>query len=393
MNINGYCIPSVILALFMLGACQSQVGVLTDFTVQAAPEWDILFKRDSGWFGGDGIFAIPLSAIEHRLSEDQDSTIILFSDTMIGEIKKDSLLPGYHMVNNSIAVLKGNQPAEDKIRFYIKQTDRVDQSLFIPTIPDATEKQYYWLGDGFVNPITSKTHIFAYLVENHPEYEVFSFDVEGGALINIPEGSTFPFTDSYQTKLPFFFKHAKQLFGSFGAGVLVNLEEAGAPNPDGYIYIYGVNDPDKQLIVSRVTASKFEDFGFWTFWDGSTWNSDYTQCAAITNNVSNELSISFLPDGRVILVSQVGDLKKSSVGIRIGKSLVGPFGPIQEIWDCEEAIEEPEFFAYNAKAHPSLSKPGELLISYNVNSFAFWDQIGDYPNLYRPRFLKMIFNQ
>jgi hypothetical protein len=384
MNIKGYSIASVIICIFIIGACQPNVQILTGFTVEAAPEWDKLFKRDSGWFGGDGIFAIPLTAIEHRQANDQDSTIILFSDTMIGEIKEDSLLPGYRMVNNSIALLKGNSPEEDKIQFHVLRTDSLDQALFVPDVPDAAENQYYWFG---------KTHIFAYLVENHPEYEVFGFDVEGGALINIPSGSTFPFEDSYQTKLPFFFKHAKQLFGSFGAGVLVNLKEAGAPNPDGYIYVYGVNDPGKQLIVARVKAALFEDFDTWTFWDGNDWSSDYTQCAAITDKVSNELSISFLPDGQIILVSQVGDLKKSNVGIRVGKSLVGPFGPIQKIWDCEEALEEPEFFAYNAKAHPSLSKPGELLISYNVNSFAFWDQIDDYPNLYRPRFIKMIFNQ
>ena len=134
----------------------------------------------------------------------------------------------------------------------------------------------------------------------------------------------------------------------------------------------------------------FEEFGSWTFWDGADWNKDFNRCVAITEHVSNELSVSFLPSGKIILVSQVGDLNQSQVGIRIGESLIGPFGPVEKIWNCEESLEEPEFFAYNAKAHPSLSQPGELLISYNVNSFAFWDQIEDYPNLYRPRFIKLI---
>ena len=30
--------------------------------------------------------------------------------------------------------------------------------------------------------------------------------------------------------------------------------------------------------------------------------------------------------------------------------------------------------------------PDKLLVSYNVNSFKFWDQIEDHPHLYRPRF-------
>ncbi len=55
-----------------------------------------------------------------------------------------------------------------------------------------------------------------------------------------------------------------------------------------------------------------------------------------------------------------------------------------------KALDEPEFFAYNAKGHPAISQPGELIVSYNVNSFAFWEQIESYPNLYRPRFFKII---
>ena len=361
------------------------------FDVQAAPEWDSLFKRSSGWFGGDGIFAIPLTGREHRKASAKDSTIILFSDTMIGQIKGDSLQPGYHMVHNSIANLIGGDPIEKNVSFHIRQdAEGRNKTLFSPNIDGATDMQYYWLGDGFLNLSTKKTHIFAYLVEDHPEYELFTFDVEGAALITIPEGDVFPFPNSYQTRLPFFFKHDKQKFGSFGAGILVNTTAAGAPNPDGFIYIYGVNDPNKQLLVCRVPSALFEDFSSWTFWDGATWNSDFKKSAAITQNVSNELSVSFLPDGRLLLVSQVGNLDKSSVGIRISQHFEGPFSPMREIWNCEEAMLEPEFIAYNAKAHPSLSAPGEILISYNVNSMAFWDQIEDHPHLYRPRFIKMI---
>jgi hypothetical protein len=32
-----------------------------EFTASPAPEWSDLFLRKSGWIGGDGIFAIPLS--------------------------------------------------------------------------------------------------------------------------------------------------------------------------------------------------------------------------------------------------------------------------------------------------------------------------------------------
>ena len=40
---------------------------------------------------------------------------------------------------------------------------------------------------------------------------------------------------------------------------------------------------------------------------------------------------------------------------------------------------------YNAKAHPALSGPDELIISYNVNG----DDCFRYADIYRPRFLRL----
>ncbi len=43
---------------------------------------------------------------------------------------------------------------------------------------------------------------------------------------------------------------------------------------------------------------------------------------------------------------------------------------------------------YNAKAHPHLSPPGELLIRYNVDSSDFWGQFKN-ADIYRPRFIRL----
>src|SRR5680860_373551 len=86
------------------------------FTVERAPEWTEVFKRNSGWFGGDGIFAIPYSGEDIR--KESDSILFIFSDTMVGEIIGDSLVPGYSMVNNSLALYeKGKTP--ETTRFFI----------------------------------------------------------------------------------------------------------------------------------------------------------------------------------------------------------------------------------------------------------------------------------
>src|SRR5215831_1101886 len=71
------------------------------FSATAAPEWTKLFERTSGWFGADGIFSIPLSGVDKNNNEGNDSTLLLFSDTYIGEVKDGKPLPGNTMVNNT----------------------------------------------------------------------------------------------------------------------------------------------------------------------------------------------------------------------------------------------------------------------------------------------------
>src|SRR5450432_354066 len=78
------------------------------FSIERADDWTNLFYRNSGWFGADGIFSIPLSGVDKNNNEGNDSTILLFGDTYIGEVKDGKPLPGNIMVNNTIAYIKGN---------------------------------------------------------------------------------------------------------------------------------------------------------------------------------------------------------------------------------------------------------------------------------------------
>ena len=108
------------------------------------------------------------------------------------------------------------------------------------------------------------------------------------------------------------------------------------------------------------------------------------ECAAITNNISQEFSVSPLGNGQFIVVFQTG----SNVAIRLGDSPTGPFGVLQNIYECPEVLEDPDIFVYNAKAHPHLSKNDQLLISYNVNTFDFLDHFTN-AGIYRPRLINL----
>lgn len=356
------------------------------FKVEEAPEWTALFNRTSGWFGADGIFAIPLSGEDNIKAKDSTETVLIFSDTMIGQIVDGKLIPGFSMVNNSVAYLKGGEPKESNIHFFWAKNDAEKPvSFFSPRLDSSKKGDYYWLGDGFVNTDLKTTYIFAYRMRNMDKKDDWSFKEMSTDLIAFSCGSRPPFKDHRQIRTPLRFGNG----GGFGAGIFVNTKKSGAPDPDGYIYVYGVRGKEKNLVVSRVLPENFENFRTWRFWDGKEWNEDIQKSANITSNVSNELSVSALPDGRYALVFQLNGLS-TTVGMRLGLTPVGPFGPILKIWETTEGAQK-NVFTYNAKAHPSLSSPGELLISYNVNAFDFGNMIKASPNLYRPRFIRLKF--
>lgn len=357
-----------------------------DFTVTEAPEWTALFDRTSGWFGADGIFAIPLSGVDR--AGGGDSTLLIFSDTMIGQIKEGELQGGWRMVNNTVAYLEGSEPREEKLHFHWKEEqDGRAGTLFVPATPSAEQGDYYWLGDGVVNPANGATYLFAYRMRNLSD-DNWSFSEMGNVLIKLPAGSKPPFTDQVQMETPLSFPGPENK-GSFGAGIFVNTESAGVPNPDGYVYVYGVRGKAKNLVVSRVLPEEVEDFSKWSFWDGTGWNPDIAATKDIVSGVSNELSVSPLPDGRYALVFQK-DAMSPIVGLRLGLRPEGPFGPVIPLWECTE-VQQKNIIVYNAKAHPALSKPGELIVSYNVNAFDFGNEIVKQPNLYRPRFIRLQF--
>lgn len=177
---------------------------------------------------------------------------------------------------------------------------------------------------------------------------------------------------------------------TLGAGIFVNTASAGAPDPDGYIYVYGKKDELQGMIVARVLPKNFEKFDKWVFWDGNNWVSSITEAVSVAHRVSNELSVSPLGDGRYALVFQIDGIG-NRVGLCLGLTPYGPFGPIIELWETTEG-EQKNYYTYNAKAHPALSNPGELLISYNVNAFDFFREIRKNPYLYRPRFIRLKLN-
>jgi hypothetical protein len=357
------------------------------FSSQPAPEWTALMERTSGWFGADGIFTIPLDGREDQEITDK-KTLFIFSDTYIGEVENNVPKPGNVMVNNSVAWMVGCKPDKSAISFEFNTNEKSEPtSYFVPDNEMSQEGEYFWLGDGFINHRKGNAlYIFAYHVHKTGP-DVFDFEQTNITLLKIknptPDGITM--YEQIPTGLGFVNPQNERVY--FGSGVYVNTKKAGAPHPDGFVYIYGIIEGNKSLIAARAIPAEIEKFDKWTFWNGSKWVENKEDVASITDGVSNELSVTPTEDGRYLLTFTILGIS-DKIGIQVGTSPVGPFGEIHEVYTCPE-YKEKDLLPYNAKAHYHLSKPGELLVSYNTITINFWEDIQKDATIYHPRFIKV----
>lgn len=359
---------------------------LISFSVRDADEWTRMFYRKGDWFGADGVFSFSMDGKEHIGAGQDGKTLLTFSDTMTGNIEGDTVY-NFKMVNNSVAFIEGIYPSEEHMEILLnRDKEGRPTNFFSPETPNSNPEEYYWMGDGFINKEDGNSlNIFGYRVVDHSEAS-WDFEQVGVTLIIIPGGEIEPpFETQKQIDAPLYIDNPDIGKGTLGSGVYVNTAWAGAPNPDGYVYVYGLVDPNKQLVVGRVKPAVFKDFDKWRFWDGSSWSRDINEIKPVTDRVSNELSLTPLRDGRYLLTFQLDGIGEYTA-IRIADSPVGPFGPVQKIRKVPELSESPGIIPYNAKVHPVLSTEDELLISYNTITLDYFNDILSYPHSYRPRF-------
>ena len=357
---------------------------IVSFTVRDASDWTNLFYRKGDWFGADGVFSFSLDGKETFGAAKQSTTLLTFSDTMTGKVDEDTVQQ-FKMVNNSVAFTQMASPAKTRILLN-RDNNGVPVNFFNPKTPNTKPGEYYWMGDGFINQEDGNSlNIFGYRVIDRSK-KSWDFEVKGVTLITIPEEDLEPPFEAYQQMdAPLYMDIPEIGKGTFGSGVFVNTEWAGAQNPDGFVYVYGLLDPGKKLVVARVKPKWLKEFDQWKFWDGNTWSSDIKTVKPVTDRVSNELSLTPLKNGKYLLIFQLDGIAEYTAS-RIAETPAGPFGPVQKLRKVQELTEPPGIIPYNAKAHPVLSSDNELLISYNTITLDYFNDILNYPHSYRPRF-------
>ena len=256
-----------------------------------------------------------------------------------------------------------------KIRIYGEEQflfPEVNGNFEMRELADSDQHSRLWLQDGVV--IDDHIYLFPLLIKNDGSF----FKVDQVGLIKTPidpvslelkiEDTTY-----FHTPLQVRTEDFGQIF--YGAGVLDQSQV------DGYIYIYGYKDlSGRHLVVARVLKENFEDMNAWSFYNGESFVKDIRESAPLITGVSAELSVSYVPNtsfGKDYVLTSMKYTTSGTISISTSDTPYGPFDSWTDIFEVPEPNILPGSFTYNAKMHPHLSTPSEILISYNVNAINF----------------------
>jgi hypothetical protein len=336
---------------------------------QPAPELSALFERTDGWVGGDGAYSVALSP---------QRSVWLFGDTWVGAIR-DGKRSGSTIVNNTAAVMDG-RGAGAKMDFAVRRgADGKPAALLTP----ADGRGWFWPQAGASHG--GKLYLFLAQIEKAGGGGVFGFR-QVGQWLGIVANPNDPPTDwrVEQKQLPCVeFSPRRSL--TFGAAALVDGD---------HLYVYGVDeDPraklgGKKMVVARVPLDAITDFAAWRFFRDGRWDADWKSATPLAGGFASEGSVTPLGPGRYVAVyTQLG--LSDRIVARTAPAPWGPWSEPVELYRCPEMARDKKLFCYAAKAHPFLAAgDNELVVSYCVNSFDFWQVVRE-AGLYWPRFVRV----
>lgn len=338
-------------------------------SAEPVPAWDAKFRRTGGWLGADGNYSIRVAP---------DRVLWFFSDTLVGRIDSGRRIDT-RMVNNSVGVQTG-RPGEEAVEFYYRTTEQGEpQSMFRPDDPAHWE----WLLGGTM--VGGKVHLFLWEFRKSNDPGVFGFALTGVNQLEIENPLDRPLDWKVTRRRLPFTELAGDIHLQFGSAVLVHGE---------YVHIYGILETPhrklspKQMILARVPADSITNHSSWEFRTQTAWSHNFRESTALATSIAAEYSVSFLPAHQQFVCISHADLLSPKIQARFAPDPAGPWSKPEDIWTCPEPAAQKRYFAYSGKAHPEISSPNELLVTYAVNSFQFGDLFSD-PTLYWPRFVRV----
>jgi lysophospholipase L1-like esterase len=356
-----------------------------------------------GWIGGDGIHSTSLNDSQLSGSVDKNTkTIFTFQDSFEGNFgnydgfgykhgfaTRDNCGFSIGMRNMAYLMLEGDEPDVRNVQYYMTLKNGLsDQNGYGGNIYPGR----YWLGDSTV--ISNNLYTVANRFEGLSILDADFFEN--------------PLTDNGfpdMTVIPY--KKKADITANTGAKYHETIYEEG-----DYIYLYGRSNSTDHLVVSRVKKTDFSELRNITYWNGSSWVSDYNAAADIGNfRPGNEFNVTKMTEGslagKYVLIHTPFSIT-GAVCYAVSDSITGPFvePSDNEIYYSTEKYKLHtryypddsviyEQWNYNAKSQPSISRAGELLITYHfglhdgrgVPEWGWFNAVGK--EFEHPTFIKM----
>ena len=322
-----------------------------------APEIDALFQTTEGWNGADGSHSVDLGG---------GKILWTYADTIVGKIA-DGKRTDATIVNNTVGIQE-----RGKVTFTVKRDAAgKPEALIVP----ADGKGWYWIQSGMVS--AGKLYLFMSQIDKDKGDGVFAFKQIGEWIGEIPNYKENPLKWKVnQVKIPFA-DYSKPRGLTFGGGVA----EKG-----GDFYVYGTEAG--KILTARVPKKSVLDFDKWRFFDGTNWTLDWRLAAGKAKDFADNCSCTYDSKLKKWLLVYTENGLSSKIMVRSGANPWGPWSEPEVAYDSPEMRRDKNLFCYAAMAHGVLQKPGELVISYEVNSFDFWQIFRD-PTLYWPQFVRV----
>jgi hypothetical protein len=158
--------------------------------------------------------------------------------------------------------------------------------------------------------------------------------------------------------------------------------------------IYGIRKTgslNDALVLARAPIEAIDQFDKWQFYDGKkSWVSSATASVPLADGLVSEFSVERLKINvrTVWTLVQCEPFLRKRIFLRTAPTPQGPWSQRMTVESVPDIDRNRSYFTYAAKGHAELSRPGELLITYLVNSNQFSDLIED-TQIYRPKFLRL----
>ena len=391
-----------------LVAQNPQVPQTDRWDTRVESEWNRTFDFGAGWTGGDGAGTVDLG---------RDRILWMFADSLVGEIDGSKHAAGTRMVNNVLAIQSfsgATKPDAGQFSFFWGDRNKKNPAAWCvpdpqyvrPTVELTHPKHpngWYWPAGGaaVVGTVDPKLVLFCFHVGRTVEDRgVWSFKNVGGAMLVVDNPQEDP--DAWQPRqvdLGFVVdadqvagnKRLKETSWGMSCCSLVESED------NRWVLVFGNRQASKfnrELLVARVRPGEIEDTRCWEFFtgdqDNDRWSSDASLAVGIAERVAAEFSIHHLTSGetsRWVMVHSHA-LLGTGIYIRTAEHAWGPWSDPEKIYDVPDVAKSRNYFTYAAKAHPKVSPPGRLQISYVVNSTDFWEMLSD-TSIYKPRFISI----